>query len=58
MPSLDGNIGVEIVEAQIAGGEHFGQHDDLPGMHRNGKRNLNRFLSSLGRLAECQLTAS
>jgi hypothetical protein len=28
---------------KIGGGVHLGQHDDLAGVHRNGKRNLNRF---------------
>jgi hypothetical protein len=34
---------VELIEAQIVGGQHLRQHDDLAGVHRNGKRNLNRF---------------
>jgi len=38
-----GCAGREVVEAHVAAGEHFGQHDDLTGMHRKGKRNLNSF---------------
>jgi hypothetical protein len=42
-PALDGYVGLELVEAQVGGGHHFCQHDDLAGVHRNGKRNHNRF---------------
>ena len=39
----DWDAGVELIEAQVCGGHHLCQHDDLSGVHRNGKRNHNRF---------------
>jgi hypothetical protein len=58
MPGFDGKPVLEFVEAEVGGGEHFGQHDYLTGVHRNGKRNLNRFPIFVSRLSEFQLTAS
>jgi hypothetical protein len=43
MPAVDRDIVFKLIEAQIRSGEHFGQHDDLAGVHRNGKRHHNRF---------------
>lgn len=43
IPALRRHIAFKIIEAQVGGGEHLGQHDDLAGVHRDGKRNLNRF---------------
>ena len=42
-PTMHGVAGCEVVEVQIGCGEELGQHDDLTGVHRNGKRNPNRF---------------
>lgn len=43
MPGFNRCFVFKIVKTKIRGGEHLGQHDDLTGVHRNGKRNLNRF---------------
>ena len=43
-PALNWRSGFKTVEAQVGGGQHFGEHDDLAGVHRNGKRSTNRFL--------------
>lgn len=34
MPPVDRCAVFKTVEAQIGGGQHFGQHDDLAGVHR------------------------
>jgi hypothetical protein len=44
MPAVDWRAVLKTVEAQVTGSEHFGHHDDLSGVHRNGKRHLNCFL--------------
>ena len=31
---MNGHIIFELIKAKIRGGEHFGQHDDLSGVHR------------------------
>ena len=54
---MDRRAVFKTVEAQVAGGQHLGEHDDLPGVHCDGKRNLNRFPIFSCRLAEIQLTA-
>ena len=33
VPAVDGGASVELVEAQVGGGHHFGQQDDLSGVH-------------------------
>ena len=42
-PGVDRGAVVKIVELKIAARHHLGQHDDLSGVHRNGKRKLKRF---------------
>ena len=32
-PALNWRAGFEIIEAQVGCGKHFGQHDDLTGVH-------------------------
>lgn len=39
----DRDAGVELIKAQVVRGHHLCQHDDLTGVHRDGKRNLSRF---------------
>lgn len=39
----DRDAGVELIKAQVVRGHHLCQHDDLSGVHRDGKRDLNRF---------------
>ena len=34
VPPVDRHVVFELIEAQIGAGEHFGQHDDLAGVHR------------------------
>jgi hypothetical protein len=34
VPALNWSVGVELVEAQVCGGQHLRQHDDLSGVHR------------------------
>ena len=34
VPPVDRHVVFELIEAQIGAGEHFGQHDDLTGVHR------------------------
>ena len=43
LPAVAWVFAGEVVKAHVTAREHFGQHDDLSGMHRNGKRNLKRF---------------
>ena len=40
---MDQRAVFKTVEAQVGGDQHLGQHDDLAGVHRNGKRANNRF---------------
>ena len=33
-PGVNGRTGFEVIKAQVSGGHHFRQHDDLTGVHR------------------------
>jgi hypothetical protein len=43
VPTVDWRTIFKIIETEILLRQHLGEHDDLASMHRDGKRNLNRF---------------
>lgn len=37
---MNGRTGFEIIKAQVGGGQHFREHDDLTGVHREVFRDM------------------